>query len=418
MLSVDWDPSGPTLTGKVVGTALYAAAAYFVDADGRPAFEAGECTCPVGYNCKHVAAIVIAAVGEGTHRAPRRPPSSPAKADRPAWERSLRALIDAPVAVTGEQLLAIELSLQPVGRGLGLMARLMRPGARGGWVNGSLSWAGLDSWHVRDGDYRSDHLALVGELYALHRAREQRAGYYHGHGYGAAGERMIDLSECGSQRLWDLLDEAARIGLRLIHVQPELGELAPFERGELVVDVGRDGKRSSSVTAALRLDHEAQAGLEPLLFLGANGHGVVCADGGDGADRPDLEQRRLRLVRLARPAPPQLQEMVLDGGRVEIPAGELDRFAVEIFPALCRVATVCSADGSFTPPEISEPSLVLRASYGAGHSLELDWAWNYEVGSHSRREPLGLGADAAGFRDPGAERAILAATELVETGLE
>ncbi|MBA3867280.1 MAG: helicase, partial [Solirubrobacterales bacterium] len=74
--------------------------------------------------------------------------------------------------------------------------------------------------------------------------------------------------------------------------------------------------------------------------------------------------------------------------------------------------------GSFTPPEISEPSLVLRASYGAGHSLELDWAWDYEIGSEVRREPLGLGAGAPGFRDPRAERAILAETELVETDLE
>ena len=126
------------------------------------------------------------------------------------------------------------------------MARLMRPGARGGWVNGSLSWSGLDSWHVRDGEYRSDHLALVGEIYAVHRAREQRAGYYPGYSYGYAGERTIDLSDCDSRLLWTLLDEAARIGLRLIHSRPELGELPPPERGELVLDVGRDGSGDRS----------------------------------------------------------------------------------------------------------------------------------------------------------------------------
>jgi len=416
VLSVDWDPGGLRLTGKVVGTALYTAAADFVEVDGRPVFEAGECTCPVGYNCKHVAAIAISSVGEGTRRAARRPRSGPVTVAGPAWERSLRALIGALGAVTGEQLLAIELSLQPVGRGLGLMARLMRPGARGGWVNGSLSWSGLDSWHVRDGDYRSDHLALVGEIYDLHRSREQRAGYYRG--YDSTVVRTIDLSECDSTRLWDLLDEAARIGLRLLHVAPQLGELPPVEGGEVVVDIGRDGGRGSRVSAALCLDDEAQAELEPLLFLGASGHGLVGADRDEEADRPDHEQRRLRLVRLAKPVPPPLQEMVLDGGRVDIPAGDLDRFAVEIFPALRSVATVRSADGSFTPPAISAPSLVLRASYGAAHSLELDWAWDYQVGSQSRREPIGPGAAAAGFRDPRAERAILAETALTGTGLE
>ncbi|MBW8059053.1 MAG: DEAD/DEAH box helicase [Solirubrobacterales bacterium] len=416
--AVEWDPSGLTLTGSVVGTALYATTAYFTDADGNLAFEDGECTCPVGYNCKHVAALAIAAAGEGAgaQGARRRPRARPATTDGPAWERSLRALIDAPAAPAGERPLAIELSLRP-GRGRPrLMARLMRPGARGGWVNGSLSWGGLDSWQVRDGEYRSDHLALVRELHAIHRAREQRVGYYYG--YGDSGERMLDLSDCDSPRLWALLDEATRIELRLIHTLPGLGELPPYESGELLVDVGRDGERGSLVTAVLRLGDHDPAGLEPLFFLGAGGHGVVCAERDEGTEDPDLEQRRLRLVRLARPAPPQLQRMVLDGERLEIPAGELDRFAVEICPALRHVATVSSSDGSFTPPEISEPALVLRASYGAGHALELDWAWVYRIGSQTRQVPLGIGTAAPGFRDRRAERAILAETVLTETGLE
>ncbi|MGH3568612.1 MAG: hypothetical protein ACRDRH_21810 [Pseudonocardia sp.] len=38
-------------------------------------------------------------------------------------------------------------------------------------------------------------------------------------------------------------------------------------------------------------------------------------------------------------------------------------------------AAVVSSDGSFTPPTISEPTLVLRASYGAGHDLGVSWEW-------------------------------------------
>ena len=98
---VEWDSDGLTLIGSVVGTALYETTAYFADADGSLAFEDGECTCPVGYNCKHVAAIAIAAAGagSGTQRGRRRP--RPATMDGPVWERSLRALIDAPVARPG-----------------------------------------------------------------------------------------------------------------------------------------------------------------------------------------------------------------------------------------------------------------------------------------------------------------------------
>ena len=39
-----------------------------------------------------------------------------------------------------------------------------------------------------------------------------------------------------------------------------------------------------------------------------------------------------------------------------------------------------SSDGSFTPPVISDPTLVLRASYGDGHDVEVDWEWAYQVG--------------------------------------
>ena len=77
-----------------------------------------------------------------------------------------------------------------------------------------------------------------------------------------------------------------------------------------------------------------------------------------------------------------------------------------------------SSDGSFEPPEISEPSLVLRASYGAGHALELAWGWDYRVGSRTREAPLGIGPQGSGFRDRPAEQAILAETELAGTGLE
>ncbi len=414
VVAVDWDPSELTLRGTVIGTAPYVTTAYFAEVNGSLAFDAGECTCPVGYDCKHVAAIVIAVADEGVsapsaRRASRSDSTSPGT---PAWEQSLRGLIDAPVVAAGERPLAIELSLRPGHSKPQLMARLMRPGARGGWVNGSLSWNGLDSWQVRDGEFRSDHLALARELHAVYRAHA--SSYYR---YAYNGDRAIDLSAFDSPQLWSLLDEAARIELRLIHALPRLGELPPYEHGELLVHLSRDGKRGSVATAVLRLEGEEEAaGLEPLLFLGANGHGIVCAECAEG---PDLEQRRLRLMRLARPAPPQLQRMVLDGERLEIPASELDRFAVEIFPALRHIAPVSSSDGSFTPPEISEPSLVLQASYGAGHALGLGWAWSYGIDSQTRRVPLGIGTAAAdGFRDRRAERAILAGTELAGTGLE
>jgi superfamily II DNA or RNA helicase len=413
--SVEWDASAETLMGSVIGQgSVYETAAFFVaDPDRALAFEDGECTCPIGYNCKHVAAIVIAASGSGV--LPARAARAAATAVRPlSWEQPLRELIDAPASRSAGSPLAIELALRPNGvAGQGaprLFARSMRPGARGGWVNGFLAWSGLDSWHVRDGGYRSDHLALVRELYAVHRARDGRAYYY---SYGT--DKTLDLSDCDSPQVWSLLEEAARIGLVLVHAKPGLGEVRCDQRGEVLIDVTRDGD-GSLVCAVVRVDGEDADELEPVLFLGPGGHGVVCAERAAAGRGPD--DGRLRLVRLGRRTAPPLQRMVLQQSRLRIPADELDRFGDELCPALRSVARVVSSDGSFTPPEVSAPKLALRASYGAGHAVEVGWEWAYQVGSSARRAALAGNGDGPGFRDLDAERAILADTVLSGTGLE
>ncbi len=440
VLAIEWDASTGTLTGSVVGRgALYDTAAFFtVDRDGALAFDDGECTCPVGYNCKHVAAIVIAvADGREADRKRGRPrsqlrvvsPSSSSSSSPPpqppSWEQPLRALIDPPPARAAGTPLAIELDLHASGVADGatprLMARLMREGARGGWVNGSLNWSGLDSWHVKSGEYRADHLALIRELYAVHRARDERPTYY-----THAADKVLDLGGCDSVQLWSLLAEAERLGVKLIHAYPAFGEVRCHERGELLIDVTRGADRGSIVRAVLRVDGQDAEDLEPLLFLGSSGHGVVCAvrggrggeAGGGEAAITGPDRRRLALVHLAEPAPAALQRMVLGDERLRIPAGELERFADELCPALRHVATVVSSDGSFVPPEISAPTLVLRASYGGGHRVDVGWEWSYEVGASTRHTAFAVNGDGPGFRDLDAERAILAGADFSATGLQ
>ena len=71
------------------------------------------------------------------------------------------------------------------------------------------------------------------------------------------------------------------------------------------------------------------------------------------------------------------------------------------------MATVISSDGSFTPPVISDPTLVLRASYGDGHDVHVDWEWAYQVGDSRVRAELYHAPGDTGYRDPEAERAVL-----------
>jgi hypothetical protein len=365
-LKLRWDPGTATLSGSVVGHGgLYTTVAYFDDgSDGALELQEGECSCPVGRDCKHVAAIVIAAAnGRPTQRG-----SEPASRDEPpAWEQPLRALVEAPAAASVGDPLAIELALQVNGlagaRAPRLVARLMRPGARGGWINGSLTWHGLEYSSSRE--HRPDHGSLVRELHAAQRAR--RTGIYYSYG----SEKTLDLSDCGPQ-LWSLLDEAARIGLPLIHAGQGMGELPPYRRGEVAIDVTRAADGHAQVRALLHIDGDDAEGFAPVLFLGADGHGVVCAEAGAGLD---VAQRRLLLVRLARAAPAALQRLLLHAEPLAIPASELERFAADICPALQRVAGVVSSDGSFEPPAVSAPRLALRARYRERHSQPSSTAW-------------------------------------------
>ena len=80
-------------------------------------FEDGECTCPVGYNCKHVAAIVIAADRRARCAATRRGSAlggagRRARSRRRGSRRCARSIEAAPAAQAVGNPLAIELALR------------------------------------------------------------------------------------------------------------------------------------------------------------------------------------------------------------------------------------------------------------------------------------------------------------------
>jgi superfamily II DNA or RNA helicase len=446
VLDFDWQGDTGPLAGMVRGTdSVYRTAATFEARQGRLSFDSGHCSCPVGRNCKHVVALVITGVAEmvaETSPAPLAPPArfaapaapaaapaasaaapaasaEPAAAALAAWESPLRALL-APTYDTVGPPLAFELTAKLSGHpGFGtprLYGRLMRQSPRGGWVNGSLSWSALDSWHADDSGVREDHLQVARDIYALHRSREVSRFGYSGH-RSAHADRTLDLTELDGVRLWSLLEQAEQLGISLIHGHGALGELPRHRHGELLLDITA-AEAGSSVAAKVRVDGgPVTEDFWPLMFLGDGGEVLVYSAVTDELDRDELSRHRLQLVRLARATPPALAQMLLAGEQLTIPTGEVGRFRREMSLALRRVAPVVSSDGSFTQPEVSAPRLVLRTAYGEGHLAAVNWQWAYEVDGEEHRTPLGVEADAAGFRDPAAERAQLDTLELSGTGL-
>ncbi|MGH3787801.1 MAG: SNF2-related protein [Pseudonocardiaceae bacterium] len=417
VLHMEWDGADSAMRAVVRGSsgAGYQTAVYLESRGGAQLeFAFGECTCPVGIDCKHVVAVAIAAAGT----------ASPAKSagggqPAPSWEQTLGALLAPPQQPTDGTPLAIELSLSiaPAGTprsagvsaGPKLLARLVRPGHTG-WVSGGMSWSRLETAYSF-GDCQASHVRLLRELYALHKPHSSAPSYY----YSTRDDKTIDLAASGSRRLWSFLDEAADIGLEIVHARKRLGAVERYGHAELCLDVtAGTGPGSLAIAPVLRLDGARQSDGDevPVMFIGADGHGVVHVSQTQMQGNPNPTEWRFRLAKLTNPVPPPLQRMVLEGQRLPVPEGQAGRFRDDVYPRLRQLATVVSSDSAFTPPAISEPTLVLRAAYGDRHELSVEWEWAYQVGDAAVRVPLAPSGADDGFRDPAGERAVLGALDV------
>ncbi|MBD8584187.1 DEAD/DEAH box helicase [Frigoribacterium sp. CFBP 8766] len=94
------------------------------------------------------------------------------------------------------------------------------------------------------------------------------------------------------------------------------------------------------------------------------------------------------------------QRRLLTSAReVVVPADDADEFLRDFYPSLQQAVAVTSSDDSVVFPEVLPPQLVLTAAFGTGDSLTLAWHW--EVAG--RVVPLGSAAPAPGVVVPDVE---------------
>ena len=402
VVEMDWDGRYAVLHTVVRDDAVFhEVVVCFVQRGARLHFAGGTCTCRTGSNCAHVVASVLTSIGTGE--------PAGATEQQPPWERTLRSLF-APEPPSLSDLrepvpLALELSLSAGRAGsVTLSARIVRPG-RTGWVAGGLTWHSVAS-HYSTGDCDETHARVLRELYALHNAGS-------GHHYGGY-DRTIDLATVG-RGLWSVLDEAADVGLQVVHARKRFGAVDRYRRAELCLDVtAGPAPDALEIAPALRLDGAdvADADVLPVLFLGTEGHGVVHVSRADAEADSDPGHWRFGLARLAAPPPQALRRLVVEDEGLSVAGDQRRRFLDEFYPRLRRLAPVASSDGSFTPPTTPAPTLVLRAAYGGNHALALEWEWAYAVGGTQARFPLLSPAADDTVRDPDEERAVLDALDL------
>ena len=416
VLEQTWDASGNEVAGTVQGSSsrpYQVRVTLARDRNAKISDLTGQCSCPVGYNCKHAVALLLASGAGRAAPAGRKARPDPARrqarprpqpAQPAAWERALGGLVgteDRTRIARAESgaLLRLEGLEQeddrvPVAVGLsfeladrrqygrrgdepptrpGIRMRPVVPGRRDGWVRTGISWSRLDYYTLCRGSSpeTAEAVQLLRELRLLATLGSQRSWY---------GDEEIWLESIRSRRIWDLLGEAEDLGMPLLRAgrQPLPIQLER-EPVEAMLDVAAGDEPSPMVEeagdTALRVRALLVAGGEEIairgaLLLGKPAHGVGWWD---PDHRVSSATPALRLAPLARPLAGEVASL-LEHDPVVVPAEDAPRFFRDLYPRLSELVPVASLDASVALPERAPEELVLELAAEDAHALR--WRWS------------------------------------------
>jgi hypothetical protein len=325
------------------------------------------CSCPVGYNCKHGAALLwhMRTVN--------------LRALTPAWQRALTDIAAEARTTSRGQPLAIQVGLSTAGT---VQLRPLVWGRSQRWVRTGITWDTVGSpW---GSDYLEEHRAV---LAGLARTRDQRSGYAF---YNRRAD-VAELSELGAG-VWHWLREAGAAGVELVP-----GQGTPPVR---ILEPARVTSRLSRTADGLHLHtfaatEDRELPVQFAQLVGSPAHGFVARSNDE-----------LALVPFVEPLSQGQERLLLQHARLDIPDADVPAFAAEFYPALRRMVTV-SADPDVDLPEAAPPRLVVQVAFAADHVTELRWAFRYRVGERDFDVELYPYGEKPGYRDPDAERALL-----------
>ncbi len=388
-----WHDDTGTVTATVSGTAD---TPYDVRVDTTPA--RGEfvrpvrssCSCPLGGDCKHVAAalLTINARALAANAGPRPEAPAPPPSD---WRHELARLAgDDERAVTPQSTrMGLQFELRDAvpaklasraraaGRALPAPSRSVRLGVRpvtrsdaGNWVRGQLTWGTLPYSQNRLGIGAEQHAWFL-QLAALHRAGQLA---------GLPGESdWLHLDDFRSPLLWPLLRQAAALDIAFVTGKREGGAVLGTQ-AQVLLDVARqDGAVVIGASAVLD-GRPVVAGAARTI----GDHGVyVFRDGPEST---------VAFAPTPAPVPDDQRRMLVEGTHITVPDAEVDEFLADWSPRLRGALGLVSSDGSIELPERTPPELVLTATFEPARAprtddrVHLHWRWHVD----GRKDPVSL----------------------------
>ena len=331
-------------------------------ARSAPASWAGTCSCPVGSDCKHTAALLITARA----LAQAEPDGATAPSDGPApWESRLADLLQ--VERAPRRRMALEIIDDPGdmwGTPAGLSMLPLIEGKRG-WNRQGAAWSQISSGGLDD-DVDPTVMGVLREL----------AGMAGGYGFYYADDRLSLTT--APAHVWDVLRRGVAAGLTLTTAQRHGMPVYLSEGLRGGVHLTREDDGDIAITPALEIDDVEELrrlqvpGLHlsfSLIPIGDPVHGYYTW----------MPGRELLLMPLE-PRPTEALSRVLqgDGEAITIPAGDVERFETGHLEALTRALPVLSADTSIRMPRPTTLRAALAVHVDtAEHHLSTEWSIRY-----------------------------------------
>ena len=367
---------------KGSGARIYQTMVFRKQHDQRgPEAWVGNCSCPVGANCKHVAALLITARSLAQEE-----PDVAAPAGQVApWESRLAGLLQ--LERMPRRRMALEI-IDDTGSMWGNPAGpSMLPLIEGkrGWNRQGASWSQIASGGLDD-EVDPEVIGVLREL----------AGMAGGYGFYYADDRVSLVT--APARVWEVLRRGLAAGLTLTtaqrHGRPV--HLAEGLRGG--VHLIREGDGGVVVAPALEIDdveeinRQQVPGIEldlNLMPIGDPVHGFYTW----------MPGRELLLMPIE-PRPTEALSRLLLSERetITIPAGDVERFETEHLEALTRALPILSADASIRLPRPTTLRAALAVHVDADeHHLTTEWSIRYVSEDGEVRHVHGVGdlAEAA-----------------------
>ncbi len=392
---------------------------------GGRAHWGSSCTCPVGLGCKHAVAVLAVAGGLVPSAALQRPTHDEGRGAPAAgpsdrdWRQLLQPVADSVESRhVGTSTSPVALLVEWDGGGLprhadAVTLRPVQRGASGRWIRTGISWTDVHAATAALVDperARRAVRAIVATAQAA-RAASSRYGHY-GVGY-ADGNRSIRLTELGSAPV-ALLRDAAQAGFGLVTAATGERIEVSGAPAELVIDVrrqrdggrvielrtGRDVGPVGDLEVEVAVRHEGRR-CDPAQSALLGTPPRVLMTRATGSEHPAGDGRGHGPIVLAAVESPEVDLGSLrSAGPIRVPADDVDQFLTTFYPAVARRCPVISSDDSCPLPELPHPRMWVEATYGADHSLTLEWGITYGTPPAQQRFPL-HGQEA--LRDAAAE---------------